>query len=138
MKFYILIKLKIKKMKKILSFLVVFVILFSACEGPLNHKFIIENKTNSKIKVDYKLKGLEKDTLKIEVLKDSSKVFYIDSEMQGFFSGKIPARDINLVFDEITITKNDTSFYNINLTDTTMWKVEYYQGVYKYVCTIKK
>jgi hypothetical protein len=57
--------------------------------------------------------------------------------MQGFFTGKIPAKEINSVFDEISIFENDSTFYNINLTDSTIWKVDYNQGVYTYICTIK-
>lgn len=125
-------------MKKILYVFVLLIVLISSCEDPLNHNFVIVNKTNTKITVNYKQKNYENDSIKpIEILKDSSQVFFIDSEMQGFFTGKIPAKEINSVFDEISIFENDSTFYNINLTDSTIWKVDYNQGVYTYFCTIK-
>lgn len=111
-------------MKKIIPILII--ILFSSCDPGVINKFVIENKTESDIKVITKLKPgkrkiYENDSIHLIKLKPQSELLIVEYGEIGNAHDK----DINFLegIDTIIVQKENSTL-NINIFDRYNWTYE--------------
>ena len=119
-----------------ISIIFTIVLLSSSCEGVIYHKYKIKNETTKPIIVTISYTGNPDSITNLSILPDSSDFFYQTSQMQGFFSAKIPPK---YILDDIRIIKitKDTLICPKNYNIDSLWTKKYTPGTYIYSITVK-
>lgn len=122
-------------MKHISILFVLATVLFASCEGPIYHQYIIENNSDKDAEINFTFINNPDSLISVTIEKDSSKVIFETSDMQGFFTEKIPPHYPTEIFGQMFI-KNDSVYNSNNFFSDSLWSTSYKPGTYTYLIKI--